>query len=180
MNPSVAEDWEHNWYCVRAKPRAENAAAQSIKAIQGVDVFFPKTIPQRKKNATPAQALFPGYLFACFDPILNMRAVHFAHGVAYVLRRNLKPDPVDPEIIKDLRIATTVDGLLEIPDRPHQVGSEVNIIEGLFKDGKGMVTRLIPARDRVKVLLEFLGRPTEIEIDENSLDFPKAHPMRVS
>ena len=180
MNPSTSVDWEHNWYCVRAKPRSENAAAQSIKAIQGVDVFFPKTIPQRKKNATPAQALFPGYLFACFDPILNMRAVHFAHGVAYVLRRNLKPDPVDPEIIKDLRIATTVDGLLEIPDRPHQVGSEVNIIEGLFKDGKGMVTRLIPARDRVKVLLEFLGRPTEIEIDENSLDFPKAHPMRVS
>ena len=142
--------------------------------------FFQKLFLSEKKNATPAQALFPGYLFACFDPILNMRAVHFAHGVAYVLRRNLKPDPVDPEIIKDLRIATTVDGLLEIPDRPHQVGSEVNIIEGLFKGGKGMVTRLIPARDRVKVLLEFLGRPTEIEIDENSLDFPKAHPMRVS
>ena len=174
------EEWKLNWYCVRAKPRAENTAAQSIKAIQGVDVFFPKTIPLRKKNAPPAQALFPGYLFARFDPIHNMRAVHFSHGVAYVLRRNLKPDPVDPEIIKDLKIATTEDGLLEIPDRPHQVGSEVNIIEGLFKDGNGIVTRLIPARERVKVLLEFLGRSTEIEIDENSLDFPKVHPLRVS
>jgi transcriptional antiterminator RfaH len=87
---------------------------------------------------------------------------------------------VDPEVIKDLRIVTTVDGLLEIPDRPHQIGSEVTIIEGLFKGGNGMVTRLIPARERVKVLLEFLGRPTVIEIDENSLDFPKVHPMRVS
>jgi len=109
-----------------------------------------------------------------------MRSVHFAHGVAYVLRRNLKPDPVDSGIIKELRIATTVDGLLEIPDRPHHVGSEVTIIEGLFQGGNGMVTRLIPARERVKVLLEFLGRPTEIEIDENSLDFPKVHPMKVS
>ena len=79
-----------------------------------------------------------------------------------------------------LRIATTEDGLLEIPDRPHQVGSKVTITEGLFKGGDGMVTRLIPARERVKVLLEFLGRPTVIEIDENSLDFPKAHPMKVS
>lgn len=180
MNPSLTEDWKLNWYCVRAKPRSENAAAHSIQAIEGVDVFFPKTIPQQKKNSMPAQALFPGYLFACFDPISNMRAVHFAHGVAYVLRRNLKPDPVDPQIIKDLRIATTENGLLEIPDRPHQVGSKVTITEGLFKGGDGMVTRLIPARERVKVLLEFLGRETEIEIDENSLDFPKAHPMRVS
>ena len=180
MNPSFPEDWKLNWYCVRTKPRAENAAARAIEAISSVDVFFPKTIPQRKKNSMPAQALFPGYIFVRFDPVLNMRAVHFAHGVAYVLRRNLKPDPVDPQIIKDLKIATSKDGLIEIPDRPHQVGSKVTITGGLFKGGNGMVTRLIPARERVKVLLEFLGRPTEIEIDENSLDFPKAHPISVS
>ena len=180
MNSLVQEEWQIDWYCVRAKPRAENAAVQSINTIEGVEVFFPKTIPQRKKTSTPAQALFPGYIFARFDPILNLRAVHFSHGVAYVLRRNLKPDPVDSQIIEDLRNATSVNGLLEIPDRPHHVGSEVTITEGLFKGGNGMVTRLIPARERVKLLLEFLGRPTVIEIDENSLDFPKAHPMEVS
>ena len=60
MNPALTGDWQLNWYCVRAKPRAENAAAQSIKAIQGVDVFFPKTISQRKKNAAPPSFLRKG------------------------------------------------------------------------------------------------------------------------
>ena len=39
------------------------------------------------------------------------------------------------------------------------------------------MTQLLPARERVKVLFEILGQPTEMEIDENSLDFPSAHPM---
>ena len=71
----------------------------------------------------------------------------------------------------------TVDGVLEIPDQPHHVGDKVTIVTGLFKGGIGKVTRLVSARDRVKVLFEFLGRSTEMEIDEDSLDFPKAHPM---
>ena len=68
-------------------------------------------------------------------------------------------------------------GILEIPDLPHQVGDKVTIIAGLFKGASGKVTRLVSARERVKVLFEFLGRETEAEIDEDSLDFPKAHPM---
>ena len=40
-----------------------------------------------------------------------------------------------------------------------------------------MVTKLIPARERVRVLFEILGRPTEVEIDEQEVDFPSAHPI---
>ena len=39
------------------------------------------------------------------------------------------------------------------------------------------MTQLVSARERVKVLFEILGQPTEVEIDENFLDFPSAHPM---
>ena len=178
MSESVSRDWTLGWYCVRSKPRSENAAAHSLTALDGVDVFLPKAVPQHKRNAPPPQALFPGYLFARFDPILNMRAVQYSHGVAYVVRRNLKPIPVPNHVIKDLD-GITVDGVLEIPDRPHQVGDQVTIIAGLFKGGSGKVICLVSARERVKVLFEFLGRSTEVEIDEDSLDFPKAHPMKV-
>ena len=179
MNESIPEDWALGWYCVRSKPRAENAAAHSLAILDEVNVFLPKTVPLRKKNAPPPLALFPGYLFVRFDPVLNMRAVQYSNGVAYVVRRNLKPTPVPSHIIRDLR-EMTVDGVLEIPDSPHQVGDQVTIIAGLFKGGSGKVTRLVSARERVKVLFEFLGRSTEVEIDEDALDFPKAHPMGMS
>jgi len=40
-----------------------------------------------------------------------------------------------------------------------------------------VVTQLIPARDRIRVLFEILGRPTEVEINEDDVDFPSAHPI---
>jgi hypothetical protein len=69
------------------------------------------------------------------------------------------------------------DGILEIPDQPHKIGDKVKAISGLFKGDEGTVTQLIPARERVKVLFEILGRPSEVEIDEGLLDFPSAHPL---
>ena len=54
---------------------------------------------------------------------------------------------------------------------------KVKAISGLFKGDEGTVTQLIPARERVKVLFEILGRPSEVEIDEGLLDFPSAHPL---
>ena len=69
------------------------------------------------------------------------------------------------------------DGILEIPDQPHKIGDKVKAISGLFQGDEGVVTKLIPARERVKVLFEILGRPTEVEINEDLLDFPSAHPM---
>ena len=176
MNDTAPKDWSLDWYCVRSKPRTENTAARSLAVLDGVDVFLPKTVPVQKKNASPPQPLFPGYLFARFDPIVNMRSVQYSHGVAYVVRRNLIPIPVPNQVIKDLD-GITVDGVLEIPAQPHHVGDKVTIVAGLFKGGIGKVTRLVSARERVKVLFEFLGRSTEMEIDEDSLDFPKAHPM---
>jgi transcriptional antiterminator RfaH len=45
-----------------------------------------------------------------------------------------------------------------------KVGQSVRIAEGPFQGLEVVVTHLLPARERVKVLLEFLGRPVETEI----------------
>jgi transcription antitermination factor NusG len=69
------------------------------------------------------------------------------------------------------------DGIVEISDEPHKIGDNIKVMTGIFKGGEGVVTQLIPARERVRVLFEILGRPTEVEIDEQQLDFPCAHPI---
>ena len=170
------EDWHSGWFCLRAKPRMEKVASATLSSLKNVDVFLPRTIRPKKTAPSIIKPLFPGYLFARFDPILHLRNITFARGVAYVICRKDVPVRVPNQVMVELKLISP-DGVVEIPDHPHKVGDNVKIISGLFKGGKGKVTQLLPARERVKVLFEILGQPTEMEIDENSLDFPSAHPM---
>ena len=178
MNPGENEldDWSMGWYCIRSKPRMEMVAAATLQTLDDVEVFLPRTIRPPKAKIFTAKALFPGYLFARFDPVNHLRNVHYARGVGYVVRRKEVPVHVPPQVMIELRLISP-DGILEIPDLPHRVGDKVKVISGLFRGDEGTVTQLIPARERVKVLFEILGRPTEVEIDEDIVDFPSAHPM---
>ena len=45
-----------------------------------------------------------------------------------------------------------------------RIGDAVQIAEGAFQGLQAIVTQLLPAKERVKVLLDFLGRPVEAEI----------------
>ena len=178
MNPDNNEldDWSMGWYCIRSKPRMEMVAAATLQTLDDVEVFLPRTIRPPKAKTFTAKALFPGYLFARFDPVNHIRNVHYARGVGYVVRRKEIPVHVPPQVMIELRFISP-DGILEIPDLPHRVGDKVKVISGLFRGDEGTVTQLVPARERVKILFEILGRPTEVEIDEDIVDFPSAHPM---
>ena len=56
-----------------------------------------------------------------------------------------------------------------------QVGQSVRIAEGPFQGLEALVTRLLPAKERVRVLLEFLGRSVETEISTPKI-LPVGHP----
>jgi len=43
-------------------------------------------------------------------------------------------------------------------------GDEVAIVSGPLMGQEGVVTKLLPARERVRVLLEFLGNTREVEL----------------
>ncbi|MDC0156689.1 hypothetical protein OAK38_02905 [Verrucomicrobia bacterium] len=178
MNSGTEElkDWSKGWYCIRSKPRMEMVAASTLQTLDDVEVFLPRTIRPSKAKSFSAKALFPGYLFARFDPVNHVRNIHYARGVAYVVRRNEIPVHIPPQVMIELRLISP-DGILEIPDLPHKVGDKVKVISGLFCGDEGTVTQLVPARERVKILFEILGRPTEVEIDEDIVDFPSTHPM---
>jgi ribosomal protein L24 len=48
-------------------------------------------------------------------------------------------------------------------------GDEVVVVDGAFRGMCAFVLRVMPARKRVQVLLDVLGRPTPAEVDENSV-----------
>ena len=166
------------WYCIRSKPRSEQIASHHLEKLDGVTVFVPLMRRVRKSGSGEAssQALFPGYLFAQFDPRENLRAVNYCQGVSYVVKREQKAVRVPESILEELK-TIAVDGILDVVDLPHKVGDEIQIVNGLFRGGEGKIVRLAPARERIKVLFEILGRETEMEISEEDIDFPSSNPM---
>jgi transcriptional antiterminator RfaH len=79
--------------------------------------------------------------------------VHFGDQVA----------TLDPYTIANLRENAGEDETVTF-NPEIQIGQPVRIAEGPFQGLEALVTRLLPAQERVRVLLEFLGRSVEAEL----------------
>ena len=154
------------WICLRTHQKREHVAMAHLKVIEGVEVYGPRIrfekMTQRGK-AWFTQPLFPSYLFARVNLELHQRSVAAAQGVSGIVRFGAKPTIVPDFAIAELQA--------EIPNKEYQVPSAnfapgVSVIIGnsLFYGLRALVTQVIPARERIKVLMEFLGRFSEIEI----------------
>ncbi len=58
-----------------------------------------------------------------------------------------------------------------------QVGAPVKLSGGIFHGMDAVVVALLPARQRVRVLLEFLGGITEAEVAAASILPSREHPL---
>jgi transcriptional antiterminator RfaH len=161
------------WYCVRAQAKREHIAAAGLRRLAGVEIFCPRI---RFQRATPRgkvwfqEALFPGYLFARFDLRPMLREVRYAVGVRGVVHFGDRIPPVPDEIIETL--GRQMDGTQTRTIAPAlSVGERATVVDGPFRSLEVVVTRLLPASERVRVLLDFLGQAMEVEI-EGSLLLP--------
>jgi hypothetical protein len=77
--------------------------------------------------------------------------------------------PVVPEaVIEELRATLGADAVHVISEEL-QPGEAVQIADGVFHGLRAVVTRVMPSRERVAVLLEFLGRQTTVELPNEAL-----------
>ncbi len=109
------------------------------------------------------ESLFPSYVFARFDWRSQLRLVHHAAGVGCVVHFGTEWPTVPDAAIADLQAAVGQEELRVVESEPRP-GEEVVISGGAFHGLEALVVRLVPARARVAVLLEFLGRQTTVEV----------------
>ena len=107
--------------------------------------------------------MFPGYLFARFHWLTALREVRHARGVRGVVHFGERWPTMDAAIIADLRRAVGDAGLCVISAQLAP-GDAVKIASGNFQGLQAVVTRVMPNRERVAVLMEFLGRQTSLEL----------------
>lgn len=165
------------WYCVRAQPKKERAAAANLYAHHGVEVLCPQIRFRKKTKRGPIwfqEAMFPGYFFARFDMLESKRLVSYAVGVLNIPVFNTRyvsiPDVVIETLRKDLGENETVDAGL-----PLEVGEETTVIEGAMQGLRVKVIKVMPAEGRVGVLLEMLGTLVEAEFPEHALEQRRQH-----
>jgi transcription antitermination factor NusG len=69
--------------------------------------------------------------------------------------------------------------VLEMPHSKPTIGQSVNVLHDLFEGDQATVAKLIPEKKRVQVLLEILGTPCHIEINEELVDAGTSHPLHL-
>lgn len=154
------------WFCVRTHPKHEHIAAAQLRQAAGIEVFVPRIRYRRSTRlgvVWVTEALFKDYIFARFDLATAVRLVQHARAVRCVVRFGDRWPSVPDDAIAELREVMGAEDLRVIEDTM-QPGDVVRISEGAMAGLHAVVARVVPAKQRVAVLLEFLGRQTTVEL----------------
>lgn len=159
------------WYCARTKPKQEHIAAANVKKSLGLEVFLPRLHFKRSTQrgvVRVTEALFPGYVFIQTQLGEMLDEIRYTSGISSFVHFGQMIPTVPDFAITELKKYFEADEpvVLESQIPP---GSEVRIVNGAFAHLNGIVLRSLSAKSRVQVLLEILGRPTVVEIDQHAL-----------
>ena len=147
------------WAVARTLGGRETFAAARLSAA-GFETFAPNARTDR--GPTP---LFPGYLFVRIEQ--RWRAIERTLGVVNVIRFGDTPARCGDSEIAKIQAALDGNGLVVLPPRPDPVrrlgGARVRIVSGPFS-GFHAIYAGMTADERERVLINLLGRPTELRL----------------
>lgn len=172
------------WYGVRTQTKREHIAAKHLRTLEDIEVFCPRI---RYRKATRrgkiwwVEPMFPGYLLARFNLEEMERSVTFSQGVRGLVRFGSEIPSIPGPFIEKLRRETLALATSGHSDDPECVtlvpklfsGDEIEVANGPLQGMQGTIVQVLPAIERVKILLDFLGRPNVIEMDLFSLILPR-------
>ena len=165
------------WYCLNSQPKHERIAAEHLRKQAEVEVFAPLIRYQSlrgKRKIWNTEAMFPGYLFARFDFQTRAREICSVHGIRSIVHFGEMYPSLPDELLAQLREAVGGEEIAVVSAKPTP-GSEVTITEGALHGVRALVTQYLPSKERVRVLLEMLGRGVEIYLPLSSVATHEVH-----
>lgn len=162
---------DHAWYCIHTKPKCEHIAAGLLRTLPNVECYCPRIRFQRSTSRGKVwfvEALFPSYFFARFNISDSLRAVKHSQNVIRVVEFGGTLITISDQTITEIREEMDHMEVREV--RPElQVGDEVELTEGPMRGFRGIINAVVSGQDRVRLLLEFLGRSSIVEVDSGTL-----------
>ena len=163
-------DFQEAWFCARTKPKHEHIAAANLGRNLGLEVFNPRLRmdrPTQRGVVRAVEPLFPCYIFVrCASS--EFSNIRFVNGISSLVHFGDKIPSVPDSVIEGLRACFEDEEPLPVEDRLFP-GAEVTVGDGAFRGLQAIVLRMLPAKRRVQVLLDILGRPTLVEVDRQSV-----------
>lgn len=162
---------EISWFVVHTKPKCEHVAASLMQGLEEVETYCPRIRFQRSTRRGKVwfvEALFPSYFFARFDPTISLRAVKHSQSVIKVVDFGGVPISVPDGVIEDIRAEMDHEEVREVKVTISE-GDTVEVAGGAMRGLKGIVERIHSGNERVRILLEILGRHTYVDVGADQL-----------
>ena len=168
-------DTDRCWYVVHCYSGYENKVRynleQRIETMGMKDRIFDVVIPTQEeievkdgKRKTVERHVFPGYVLV--NMILSEESwyvVRNTPGVTGFVGMGNDPTPLRPEEVQQILRRMEAEA-------PHvkvsfKVGERVRIVDGPFNDFRGIVSEIDMEKTKVRVMVNFFGRETPVELD---------------
>ena len=166
---------ERAWYVIHCYSGYENKVRynleQRIETMGMKDKIFDVVIPTQEeievkegKRRTVERHVFPGYVLV--NMILTEESwyvVRNTPGVTGFVGMGNDPTALRPEEVQQILRRMEAEA-------PHvkvsfKVGERVRIVDGPFNDFRGQVAEIDMERTKVRVMVNFFGRETPVELD---------------
>jgi transcriptional antiterminator RfaH len=159
------------WYSARTKPKHEHIAAANLCKSMNLEVFLPRIRIEkltRRGLVRVVEPLFPCYLFVRCVIEESLNAIQHTSGVNRIVHFGGKIPQVPDPVIQELQECFESDDVITVESQLLP-GDEVTMAGGAFAGMTALVLKSLPARKRVQVLLEILGRATAVEVEREAV-----------
>jgi transcriptional antiterminator RfaH len=168
-NPHRIAIWiMENWYALYTKPRKERQVNTLLRG-RGIETYLPTVRRKVRRRDRPDRVIFfPCYLFARLDfDIVPLSSVAWMPGVRRIVSSGSQPTPVPDEVVELVR--ERLEEIEEVRYGNLRQGDRVRITSGPLRDLEAIFDQPTSSADRVRVLLDVMGRLTSVEIDPSEI-----------
>ncbi len=168
----TVEDPRTVWLLLRTKPKQEAAVVQAL-AGRDVPAYCPRILEPRWHARAPRGPvpLFPSYVFARCVAKERFAAVRYCPGASGIVRFGEALAAVEDDFVASLKEREGERGYLVIAEarRAPTRGTRVRVVGGPLRGLEGIVTRYLPAKDRVRLLLAMVAGTRAVEVDARDI-----------
>lgn len=157
-----------HWYALYTKPKKEHHVSALLEG-KGIQTYLPSIGRKVRRRDRPDRVIyFPCYLFARLDfERTPHSSITWMPGIRRIVSAGNEPLIVADEIVRLLH--QRLEGVEAVGYGNLTQGERVRITSGPLRDLEAIFEQPLSAANRVRILLDVMGRLTPVELDYSQI-----------
>lgn len=160
-----------SWYVMQSVQYKEKQLHQCLLA-RGIECFYPTiTVDPVDPRSAKIRPYFPGYLFVHADlKEIGLSKLQWLPGAVGLVCYGEYPAPVPDHVIYKLKAHLAEHGTSHPTHPTLKTGDRVRVIDGPLAGYEAIFDMTLSGHDRVRVLLDILGRHVKTTLCTDSIE----------